>query len=146
MPCPLPKRVNVVVTSRTKEYPGRSRLWINGDVNAHLRSLEIESPSLITWVIGGPNIIEQSLGVIDEFYLSRIPGAYACDTFLPLKKIESIFENTWSDDHGDVEFQIWKKRSTNYKHIQQDLTQLNGEGNRDRGHYGEEERQYGVIA
>ena len=56
--------------------------------------LSEEHPDLITWVIGGPNIIEQTLGVIDEFYLSRIPGAYACDTFLPLKKIESLFERT----------------------------------------------------
>ena len=27
----------------------------------------------------------------------------------------------------------------NYREIQQDLTELNGEGNRDRGHYGEDE-------
>jgi dihydrofolate reductase len=145
MPRPLPKRVNVIVTSRPKEYPG-AHGWINGDINAHLKSLEIESPSLITWVIGGPNIIEQSLAVIDEFYLSRIPGAYACDTFLPLRKIESLFERTWSEEHEAVTFEIWKKRSTNYKHVQQDLTQLNGEGNRTRGRYGEDEIQYGADA
>ena len=64
---------------------------------------------------------------------------------LPLKKIESLFERTWLEDHGLVTFEIWKKRSTNFKHIQQDLTQLNGEGNRDRGRYGEDESQNGVF-
>ena len=64
----------------------------------------------IIWVIGGPNIIEQCLGVIDEFYLSRIPGAYACDTFLPMKKIETLFKVKWEEDHDVVKFQIMEKR------------------------------------
>jgi dihydrofolate reductase len=143
MPRPLPKRTNVLVTTRKDDYPGAD-MYLTGDLNNELKHLEYANEGVITWVIGGPNIVEQTLGVIDEFYISRIPGAYACDTFLPLKKIESLFECTWKEDHGDVEFQIWKKRSTNYKHIQQDLTQLNGEGNRDRGRYGEDESQIGV--
>ena len=143
MPRPLPKRTNVLVTSREADYPGANH-YINGDLNTQLKELEARVPGIIIWVIGGPKIIEQSLGVIDEFFLSRIPGAYACDTFLPLKKIESLFNKTWSESHDDVEFQIWKKRETNYKHVQQDLTQLNGDGNRDRGRYGEDEIQYGV--
>ena len=144
MPRPLPKRTNVIATTRPAEYPGADK-YISGDLNKSVMRLSEEHPDLITWVIGGPNIIEQTLGVIDEFYLSRIPGAYACDTFLPLKKIESLFERTWLEDHGAVTFEIWKKRSTNFKHIQQDLTQLNGEGNRDRGRYGEDESQNGVF-
>lgn len=109
MPRPLPKRVNVLVTSRETEYPG-AHGYINGDLNAHLRSLEIESPGLITWVIGGPNIVEQSLGVIDEFYLSRIPGNYDCDTYLPMKKIETLFKVKWEEEHPEVKFQILEKR------------------------------------
>lgn len=109
MPRPLPKRVNVLVTSREDEYPG-AHGYINGDLNAHLRSLEIESPGLITWVIGGPNIVEQSLGVIDEFYLSRIPGEYECDTHLPMKKIETLFKVKWEEEHPEVKFQILEKR------------------------------------
>ena len=144
MPRPLPKRTNVLVTSREADYSGAD-YYINGDLSTQLKELEDKLPGVIIWVIGGPNIIEQSLGVIDEFYLSRIPGAYACDTFLPLRKIESLFEKTWSEDHDLVEFQIWTKRSINFKHIQQDLTQLNGEGNRDRGRYGEDESQNGVF-
>ncbi len=143
MPRPLPKRTNVLVTSREADYPGANH-YINGDLTTHLKELEARVPGIITWVIGGPNIIEQSLGIIEEFYISRIPGAYACDTFLPLKKIESLFERTWSEEHEAVTFEIWKKRPTNYKHVQQDLTQLNGDGNRDRGRYGEDEIQYGV--
>jgi dihydrofolate reductase len=115
MPRPLPGRLNALITRREEEYFGwgAPHKVIFGDLNWAVPRLDSEHPGKTTWIIGGPNIIEQTLGVIDEFYLSRIPGAYACDTFLPLKKIESLFEKTWSEKHDLVEFQIWKKRNTN---------------------------------
>ena len=109
MPRPLPKRVNVLVTSRQDDYPG-AHGYINGDVNAHLRSLEIESPDLITWVIGGPKIIEQCLDVIDQFYLSRIPGDFDCDTFLDLDEIYDNFKLVNSEEHPEVKFHILERR------------------------------------
>lgn len=109
MPKPLPNRTNVVVTSQFPP-PADADIYINGDLNIQLKILEEQYPNIIIWVIGGPNIIEQCLGVIDEFYLSRIPGAYACDTFLPMKKIESLFKVKWEEDHDLVKFQIMEKR------------------------------------
>lgn len=108
MPRPLPKRTNVLATSRPAEYPGADK-YISGDLNKSVKRIEEEFPSLITWVIGGPKIIEQTLDIIDEFYLSRIPGNYDCDTYLPLQKIEDKFTLTWQEDHLGVMFQIWKK-------------------------------------
>jgi len=109
MPKPLPNRVNVLVTSRPSHH-NRANHYISGDLNKSVQRIAEEYPSLITWVIGGPNIIEQTLGVIDEFYLSRIPGAYACDTFLPLRKIETLFKVKWEEEHPEVKFQILEKR------------------------------------
>jgi len=109
MPRPLPLRKNILVTSRMEDYPGADG-YIKGTLNMHLKIVEETYPGLITWVIGGPNIIEQSLDVIDEFYISRIPGKYDCDTFLPLDKIEEKFKITTIESHPDVEFQIWEKR------------------------------------
>ena len=110
MPRPLPKRTNVLVTTRKDDYPGADG-YINGDLNVQLKELEDACPGLIIWNIGGPNIIEQSLGVIDEFYLSRIPGTYSCDTFLPIGKIRTLFERTWTEEHPEVTFEIWKKKN-----------------------------------
>ena len=112
MPRPLPKRTNVLATSRKEDYPGADG-YISGDLVKEIKELEDTCPGLIIWIIGGPNIVEQSLGVIDEFYISRIPGTYDCDTFLPLKKIETLFENTWEEVHPGVTFQIWRKRNVN---------------------------------
>jgi dihydrofolate reductase len=111
MPRPLPKRTNVLVTTSKDDYPGADS-YISGDLNVELKELESTCSGLIIWNIGGPNIIEQSLGVIDEFYISRIPGEYNCDTFLPLRKIESLFKRTWTEEHPGVTFEIWKKRNT----------------------------------
>ena len=111
MPRPLPKRTNVLVTTRKDDYPGADT-YISGDLVSGLKLLELNHPGLIIWNIGGPNVIEQSLGAIDEFYLSRIPGEYDCDTFLPLKKIESLFNLHFEEKHEEVTFQIWRKRET----------------------------------
>ena len=112
MPKPMPKRKNVVVTSKPENCPLADD-FINGDIIKGVRSVEDKYSGLITWVIGGPNVIEQTLGVIDEFYISRIPGTYECDAYLPIRKIESLFDKTWEEAHDDVTFEIWKKRKTN---------------------------------
>jgi dihydrofolate reductase len=106
---PLPKRINYLVTTREKDYPGANG-YIKGDLNTAITGIAEDNPDIITWIIGGPKIIEQTLDIIDEFYISRIPGEYACDTFLPLKKIESLFELDFTEAHDSVTFQIWKKR------------------------------------
>ena len=109
MPRPLPKRTNVLVTTRKNDYAGADA-YVSGNLLNEIKLLEKNYPSLITWVIGGPNIIEQTLGVIDEFYLSRIPGDYDCDTHLPMKKIETLFKVKWEEEHPEVKFQILEKR------------------------------------
>lgn len=109
MPSPMPKRTNVIVTSRPDEYPGADE-YISGDV-AHQVCLVADSyPGLITWVIGGEEIIKQTLDVIDEFYISRIPGKFDCDTFLPLAMIEEMFELRHAACFPEVLFEIWKKK------------------------------------
>lgn len=109
MPRPLPKRTNVLVTTRRKDYPGADA-YISGDLAKEVKELEDTCPGLIIWVIGGPNIIEQTLGIIDEFYLSRIPGDYDCDTHLPLGKINALFKVKWEEAHPEVKFQVLEKR------------------------------------
>ena len=74
-----------------------------------LKTLKKENANNTIWVIGGPNIIEQTIETIEEFYLSRIPGEYGCDGFLSLENIERLFKKTWFEKHEEVEFQIWKK-------------------------------------
>lgn len=109
MPSPMPLRKNVLITSRRDEYPGADR-YISGNIAEQVREVANDYSGLITWVIGGENVIRQTLDVIDEFYISRIPGEYNCDTFLPLKEIEEKFELAHVTAHPEVVFEIWQKK------------------------------------
>ena len=108
MPRPLPKRTNVLITSRPSDFPGAEH-YINGDLELSISRLAEDYPSLIIWIIGGPSIIKQTIGIIDEFYLSRIPGNYECDTHLDLQEIEDNFSLIFQEVHPEVTFQICKK-------------------------------------
>ncbi len=109
MPWPLPKRKNVLITTRKEDYPGADK-YLSGNLNKKITNLSKESAGTTIWIIGGPNIIKQTINILEEFYLSRIPGNYGCDTFLPTETIEKMFEKTWTEKHKTVEFQVWKKR------------------------------------
>lgn len=108
MPSPMPNRHNVVASNSNRVFVGADKV-ISGNLPSEIRQIEQENLGFITWVIGGPNIINQCLNIIDEFYISRIPGEYNCDTFLPLDKIESMFDKAWSEVYNEVTFEIWKK-------------------------------------
>lgn len=109
MPSPMPRRVNVLATSRPEDHPGPD-IYLNGDL-AHQTCLVADDyPGLITWVIGGESVIKQTLDVIDEFYISRIPGKYDCDTFLPLDTIEELFNCRHVVPSDGVTFEIWTKK------------------------------------
>lgn len=109
MPRPLPMRINILATSRKNDYPG-AHYYIGGDLKHEIGLYADDNPGVITWIIGGPNIIAQTLGIIDEFYLSRIPGNYDCDTHLSLEDIEETFYLDYTEAHPEVTFEIWKRR------------------------------------
>lgn len=108
MPRPLPNRYNILATTNKEKYPG-AHGYISGNLAEQVTNIAQDYPGIITWVIGGPNVIDQTLDVIDEFYISRIPGDFNCDTFLPLEKIEQQFFLDFEEIHPEVTFQIWKK-------------------------------------
>jgi dihydrofolate reductase len=109
MPHPLPLRTNVLVTNNKESYPGCDE-YISGNLLDELPKLAQRHAGRFIWVIGGAKVLEQSLGVIDELYLSKIPGCFECDTFLPIRKIDTLFNVEWEEIHDDVTFQILKKR------------------------------------
>jgi len=112
MPRPLPNRYNVVVTSRVGDNLGAD-YYINAPTAQMCQQIELlnlKHKELTTWIIGGPNIINQTIDLIEEFYLSRIPGDFNCDTHLPLEKIKEKFTLRSAEDHPEVRFEIWERK------------------------------------
>jgi dihydrofolate reductase len=84
MPKPLPNRRNIVITNNP----------IDG-VECYTLDQFKSMCNLIqqnAWIIGGAALLESTIDIVEEIWLSRIKGVYECDTFLPKDKILEKFE------------------------------------------------------
>ncbi len=102
---PLPGRRNIVVSDTMKQQNDVE--VIRSDIyRSRMNVLSYEDD---VWIIGGSNLIENSLTLIDEFWLSRIQGTYDCEVFLPRTLIELTYELYSSEREGEVYVDKWKK-------------------------------------
>ena len=85
---PLPNRHNVVVSSKMKTEYGIEVL--RPDI--YKSRMNVMSQHEDVWIIGGAQLLESSLDIIDEIWLNNVDGDYQCDTFLPIKKIQTLFK------------------------------------------------------
>lgn len=99
MPSPLPKRVNIVITSDyTKLSPGFDASY-GGDVGKLLPMIVSRwSASGPIWIIGGASLLHQSLPYIHELHLTRISGDWDCDVHLDLEEIDKQFVLSYTQD------------------------------------------------
>ena len=102
---PLPKRTNIVVTRQNSGVTG-SFLYVSRD---KLEELLLKKDNNI-WIIGGAQLLDSVLHLVEEIHLSRIRGKHDCDTFLPVSRIEEMFTLTDSGLRGDVYIDIYSKR------------------------------------
>ena len=110
MPTPLKKRINVLITSKDSNYYPGADIYAKGNIENTINNIQEKFPDKFIWIIGGPNIIEQSFSLIEEFYLTRIYGNYNCDTFLDVQRIEKeMKKNKHIDGDKTCHFEIWKK-------------------------------------
>lgn len=108
---PLPNRINYVVTSDPNIEEGYYGRFSSKNVDNAIRTI-IEDrikPTPDIWIIGGAQLVESCLTVVDEIWLSRIKGTYDCDTFLPRAIIETTFELFSSELEGDVYVNKWRR-------------------------------------
>jgi dihydrofolate reductase len=98
---PLRKRANLILSSQPKPLIATATAtlnleqWFNSmsDLFAHLESESVKYDEV--WIIGGASIYEQFLTmhanndiIIDEMCITKMEGAYECDTFFPCHQIQ----------------------------------------------------------
>ena len=108
---PLPNRANIVISSR-QDFTVLPTAVYSGSNIPKIISEIVKRYVGDIWFIGGAQVIEASLGVIDELWLNNIHGVYQCDTFLPKNKIMTIFEPYHQDNTSYSTITKWKKRAT----------------------------------
>ena len=73
---PLPKRFNVIL-SKNKFFNGENIKTMNEFNNELLKDFDE------VWIIGGENVYNQFINIVDEIHITKIKGNYNCDTFFP---------------------------------------------------------------
>ena len=102
---PLPNRNNIVVTSSPDDYDGGGYHYVKFETaEATLVSMNALQN---VWIIGGAQLVDGLLHIIDEIWLSRIHGTYDCDTFLPSSRIEEMFTLTDSGPKDGIYVDIY---------------------------------------
>lgn len=102
---PLPNRKNIVV-SDTMTQQNDVEVVRSDIYRSRMNVLGCEGD---VWIIGGSNLIENSLTLIEEFWLSRISGTYNCEVFLPRTLIEITYDLYSRENVGELHIDKWKK-------------------------------------
>jgi dihydrofolate reductase len=76
-PGPLPHRENVVVSSNTD----LGVTTISGSIMRQIQQIDADSPKDV-WLIGGRQILESYIDLVEELHITFIPGDYDCDVVL----------------------------------------------------------------
>ena len=111
MPTPLKLRENILITSKDKLfYPGANRYLKGNNILQEIQNLEQIYKNKDIFIIGGSKIINKSIALVQEFYLTRIYGNFNCEKFIDLEMIEKnmILKEKLECDET-CHFEIWKK-------------------------------------
>jgi dihydrofolate reductase len=100
MPKPLPNRAVYVATHRPVTYATP----FDGDVKEKLLALEQEHPNKQIFVIGGVDVLESALPVLDRIYVTHIKGTYRCDTRIHVKEFLTGFVPVRAQVSQDFQF------------------------------------------
>jgi len=102
MPTPLPKRRNVVISSRDD-------LDLPNDV-IHMYDTSMLHATPTAWIIGGAGLINSVFDDLDYIFLTRVPGDYDCDTHVDLQRIANEFQVVHEEQFDDHTFQILNRK------------------------------------
>jgi len=101
---PLPGRQNIVVSSTKVEG---ATYTFGQEFKQQIVDLHLEHP---VWIIGGGQLIEHCLDIVNELWLSRIEGEYDCDVTLPGTKILEQFDLDSASPETDIYVEKWVRK------------------------------------
>ncbi len=110
MPTPLKSRINVLITNKDHGKFPKADYCISGNIINKILELKALYKNKDIFIIGGAEIINLTIEIIQEFYLTRIYGNYNCEKHINLTLIEDNMEMI-KRIKGDetCHFEIWKK-------------------------------------
>ena len=110
MPTPLKSRINILVTNRDPKLYSNAHYCLFGDIVNKIKDIQNKYNDKDIFIIGGSKIINLTMNIIEQFYLTRIYGNYNCEKFINISRIENNMKMIKKID-GDrsCHFEIWQK-------------------------------------
>ena len=110
MPTPLKSRINIIVTNNEPSLYHGADFYLSGNINKKLEEIQQKYLDKDVFIIGGSEIISQTIEIIEEFYLTRIYGNYNCEKFLNIDLIKNNMKMI-KQIEGDKTcyFEVWKR-------------------------------------
>lgn len=108
MPKPLPKRHNVVITSKVNSLPYYENLDTVSIQDA--RSWLVQNSNKELFIIGGAKVLTEYWDLIERFYITEFPDSYDCDTFISNDNLDSMkSKRMWlaQSDFDDLQFKVY---------------------------------------
>jgi dihydrofolate reductase/diadenosine tetraphosphate (Ap4A) HIT family hydrolase len=109
---PLPDRTTIVVTRQTSLPAVEGVVYVPDLATALERALALAGDGEV-FVIGGAQIYEAALPLVQTIHLTRVHGRFDGDTALPAGWL-APFELADSEDHDGYAFQTYQRRSYYY--------------------------------
>lgn len=108
---PLPKRINIVVTSRDLINDGDTKpdaTW-SGPMYECIQYLKSTYVDRKIWIIGGADVYKQTVPYCDHVYLTRFNDSYNCDAFFDPSQLGGFIEMSKTEKVPGCSFSIWSR-------------------------------------
>jgi dihydrofolate reductase len=114
---PLPGRMNIIVSRQADLIEQSPLLQLAGGLDAALQQAR-EADCKEVFVIGGGEIYQQALPIVNRIYMTRVHAVYdTADTYfeIPAEEFERVEHNFFKADErhaADYSFEVWERKRT----------------------------------
>jgi dihydrofolate reductase len=103
---PLARRTNVILSS-TLPQRAEDNVFV---VRTMARLEQLMQTYNHVFIIGGANLLEQLMPMVDTLFITRINKVYKCDAFMPAYTHLFNLVQTRDVDNASLTFEKWKKK------------------------------------
>ena len=103
---PLARRTNVILSS-TLPQRAEDNVFV---VRTMARLEQLMQTYNHVFIIGGANLLEQLMPLVDTLFITRINKVYKCDAFMPAYTHLFNLVQTRDVDNASLTFEKWKKK------------------------------------